>query len=120
MPTCPSCGDEFDTRRGLGVHHSSAHDERLPNRECAHCESEFYCEYERKYCSDDCRDDILPVVNDGVSSVGVSAMPIPRKQHSRHGGRYSGLCAVLWDDESVVTPAIRGCPTRTARAVPSA
>lgn len=56
MPTCPSCGDEFDTRRGLGVHHSSAHDERLPNRECAHCESEFYCEYERKYCSDDCRD----------------------------------------------------------------
>ena len=58
-------------------------------------------------------DDILRVVNDAVSSVGVSAMPIwpenrrfsssrkspiserPRKQHSRHGGRYSGLCAVL-------------------------
>lgn len=56
MPTCPGCGDEFDTRRGLGVHHSSVHGERLPNRECAHCESEFYSEYEKKYCSEDCRD----------------------------------------------------------------
>jgi 5-methylcytosine-specific restriction endonuclease McrA len=56
MPTCPTCGDEFGTRRGLGVHHSSVHDERLPNRECSRCGSEFYCEYDKKYCSDTCRE----------------------------------------------------------------
>lgn len=43
MPTCPACGDEFDTRRGLGVHHSSVHDERKrralerDDRECVLC-----------------------------------------------------------------------------------
>jgi len=53
---CPTCGAEFDSRRGLGVHHSRVHDERLPNRECDHCGEEFYCEYERKYCGDHCRE----------------------------------------------------------------
>jgi hypothetical protein len=52
---CPTCGDQFDSRRGLGVHHSSVHDERLPNRECAECSERFYSEYEQKYCSDECR-----------------------------------------------------------------
>lgn len=55
MHTCPTCGDEFDTRRGLGVHHSCTHDERLPNRECANCGADFYCKYEKTYCSEDCR-----------------------------------------------------------------
>lgn len=53
--TCPTCGESFDTRRGLGVHHSSAHDERLPNRTCSHCSQQFYCDYQKKYCSEDCR-----------------------------------------------------------------
>lgn len=52
---CPTCGKRFDTTRGLGVHHSAAHDELLPNRECAACGETFHSEHERKYCSDDCR-----------------------------------------------------------------
>jgi hypothetical protein len=53
---CPTCGDGFDTRRGLGVHHSHVHGENLPNRTCDNCGREFYCEYEKRYCSEDCRD----------------------------------------------------------------
>ena len=59
MHQCPSCGDSFETRRGLGVHHSSVHDERLPNRECADCGAEFHSEYEKKYCSDSCRESAI-------------------------------------------------------------
>lgn len=54
---CPTCGDVFDSRRGLGVHQSVTHDERLPNRRCDHCGEEFYCDYERTYCSEDCLQD---------------------------------------------------------------
>lgn len=53
---CPTCGDTFDSSRGLGVHHSAVHDELLPNRECACCDELFHSEHERKYCSEDCRD----------------------------------------------------------------
>jgi hypothetical protein len=53
---CPTCDAVFDSRRGLGVHHSSVHDERLPNRECDECGSQFYSEYEKKYCSSECRE----------------------------------------------------------------
>jgi len=53
---CPTCGRVFDSRRGLGVHHSRVHDERLPNRECDRCGEEFYAESARAYCSDDCHD----------------------------------------------------------------
>lgn len=58
MPTfpCPTCEDVFDTRRGLGVHHSVQHDERLPNRTCSECGDEFYSSYEKRYCSPDCLD----------------------------------------------------------------
>src|SRR6056297_2142539 len=51
---CPSCSRSFETRRGLGVHHRSIHNERLPNRTCARCGSEFYSDYSKKYCSDEC------------------------------------------------------------------
>lgn len=54
--SCPKCGDEFDTRRGLGVHHTRAHGERLPNRVCAQCGDEFHCTYQKKYCSEECRE----------------------------------------------------------------
>jgi predicted nucleic acid-binding Zn ribbon protein len=53
---CPICGDTFESSRGLGVHHSAAHDELLPNRECAACGEAFHSEHEQKYCSDDCRE----------------------------------------------------------------
>lgn len=53
---CPTCGRSFDTRRGLGVHHSHAHDERLPNRECDRCGERFYSESARAYCSEACHD----------------------------------------------------------------
>ena len=56
---CPTCGRVFDSRRGLGVHHSRAHGERLPNRECAECGTEFHEEYEKKYCSDECYDEAV-------------------------------------------------------------
>lgn len=56
MPTCPTCGRPFDSQRGVRVHHSSVHDERLPNRVCGACESEFYSEHEKKYCSSECRE----------------------------------------------------------------
>jgi 5-methylcytosine-specific restriction endonuclease McrA len=52
---CPSCQRVFDTERGLRVHHAQAHDELLPNRICATCGEEFYCEHEQKYCSEECR-----------------------------------------------------------------
>ena len=56
---CPTCERVFDTRRGLGVHHSRVHDERLPNRECDNCGEQFYCEYAKKYCSDACHDEAV-------------------------------------------------------------
>jgi hypothetical protein len=56
---CPTCGETFDSRRGLGVHHSAVHDELLPNRECAACGAAFHSGHERKYCSDDCRDEAV-------------------------------------------------------------
>ncbi len=51
---CPTCKSAFDTRRGLGVHHSLVHDEQLPNRECANCGEEFYSSYAKKYCTKEC------------------------------------------------------------------
>lgn len=57
MPTfsCPKCDDVFDTRRGLGVHHTRTHGERLANRECDFCCEAFHSSYEKKYCSEQCR-----------------------------------------------------------------
>jgi hypothetical protein len=54
---CPTCGRDFETRRGLGVHHVHAHDERLPNRECRNCGAEFYAASDRAYCSETCLDE---------------------------------------------------------------
>ena len=59
MVDCPTCGESFDSSRGLGVHHSAVHDELLPNRECARCETEFHSEHEKKYCSEECRDEAV-------------------------------------------------------------
>lgn len=51
---CPTCDRDFDTRRGLGVHHVHAHNERLPNRDCDYCGVELYSDYAKKYCSENC------------------------------------------------------------------
>lgn len=51
---CPTCDASFDTRRGRGVHHVHVHDERLPNRTCDNCESPFYSDYAKRYCSREC------------------------------------------------------------------
>lgn len=59
MDTCPTCGHGFSTERGVRVHHVQAHGETLPNRECAACGTEYYSEYEQKYCSDACRDEAV-------------------------------------------------------------
>lgn len=56
MHPCPSCSRAFETRRGLGVHHSIVHDEQLPNRSCDECGTRFYSSYEKRYCSDECLD----------------------------------------------------------------
>lgn len=61
---CPTCESAFDTRRGLGVHHSLVHGERLPNRECANCSDEFYCSYAKMYCSEECRREGLSLENE--------------------------------------------------------
>lgn len=57
--TCPACEREFDTSRGLRVHHSAVHGTKLPNRECDHCGREFYCEHRNKYCSEECLDEAV-------------------------------------------------------------
>lgn len=77
---CPTCGRVFDARRGLGVHHSRVHGERLSNRECAECGERFYSEYERKYCSEECLDE-------GVSFEG--------KAHPNYsGGKETTSCDI--------------------------
>jgi endogenous inhibitor of DNA gyrase (YacG/DUF329 family) len=53
---CPTCGRDFSSERGMRVHHSQVHDETLPNRDCDHCGTAFHSEYEKAYCSSDCRD----------------------------------------------------------------
>lgn len=54
MHECPSCDRVFETLRGLGVHHVSAHDERLPKGHCRHCGVPLTSEDATKYCSQAC------------------------------------------------------------------
>lgn len=57
MDGCPNCHRTFDSKRGLRVHHAHVHDEQLPNRTCACCNERFQSDHEKKYCSDECRDE---------------------------------------------------------------
>ncbi|MDY6817285.1 MAG: HNH endonuclease signature motif containing protein [Halobacteriales archaeon] len=51
---CPTCGTRLDTEQGVRIHHTTVHDEPLPNRVCSGCATEFYDpKARRKYC-DDC------------------------------------------------------------------
>lgn len=67
---CPTCGQVFDSKRGLGVHHSTSHGEKLPNRECTACGEEFYREHEQKYCSDGCRDEAVSFAGEANPNYG--------------------------------------------------
>lgn len=60
---CPSCGSSFETHRGLGVHHNKIHGESLPNRQCDNCDTRYYAPYQKKYCSDDCRQEAVTFEN---------------------------------------------------------
>ncbi len=51
---CPSCNKQYSTHRGLSVHHTRVHDEKLPNRTCEHCGTKFRSDYQKTYCSEDC------------------------------------------------------------------
>lgn len=82
--TCPVCGDEFDSSRGLGVHHSAAHGTLLPNRECSNCGQEFHCKHEKKYCSEKC-------LHDAVSYEGANN---PHYQ----GGKETTECEICGDE----------------------
>ncbi|MFC6716344.1 HNH endonuclease [Natrialbaceae archaeon GCM10025810] len=99
MFTCPTCGRGFETRRGLGVHHSSVHGERLPNRTCERCGEEFYCEYRKKYCSSECR-------SEAVSFAG--------ENHPNYQGKKERTNCVLCDAEFEYYPSNKEglyCPT---------
>ncbi|UPV73359.1 HNH endonuclease [Halorussus limi] len=50
---CPTCEDSFDSRQGTRIHHSHAHGEKLPNRTCNGCGTDFYDPKSRlEYCGD--------------------------------------------------------------------
>lgn len=106
MPTfaCPKCDDVFDTQRGLDVHHTRTHGERLANRACSHCGEEFYCSYQKKYCSERCR--ILGVSYAGENNpnyqgkkaksccelCGARFEYYPSEKVGRYVGRYCSDC----------------------------
>lgn len=65
---CPSCSRTFDCQRGLRVHHTQTHSEKLQTEECAHpaCSEEHN---NRKYCSHECRSDHLKTQEEWKSAV---------------------------------------------------
>jgi 5-methylcytosine-specific restriction endonuclease McrA len=44
MKTCPECGDEFDTIRGVRTHYGMSHSGNMDNNECDLCGQSFYSE----------------------------------------------------------------------------
>jgi len=59
MPTdCPTCGDTFDSQRGMRIHHSKIHGESISgfNKTCEQCGEEFTGRNRKnKYCSKNCQ-----------------------------------------------------------------
>jgi hypothetical protein len=51
---CPTCGKDLTTERGMRRHHTTVHDDPLPNRTCKGCGTEFYDEKARLEFCDDC------------------------------------------------------------------
>ncbi|SFB74115.1 HNH endonuclease [Halobiforma haloterrestris] len=52
--TCPTCGRELETERGVRQHHTKVHGESLPNRTCKGCGTAFYDPKSRQSYCDDC------------------------------------------------------------------
>lgn len=97
--SCPTCDSTFETRRGLGVHHSQLHDQRLPNRKCGNCGQEFYCSYQKKFCSETC-------LRESVSYKGTAN---PNYQ----GGKETTECELCGDEFEYYPSEKEGlyCPT---------
>ncbi|PSP40042.1 HNH endonuclease [Halobacteriales archaeon QH_7_65_31] len=55
MADCPTCDESRDSWQKLRLHHLDTHDCSLPNRECDRCGERFFCEHQRKYCSQECQ-----------------------------------------------------------------
>jgi len=51
---CPTCDRDFSTERGMRVHHTTVHDERLPNRRCTDCGTAFCAPNGDRTRYDDC------------------------------------------------------------------
>lgn len=50
---CPTCGESFDSKQGMRIHHGHKHGETLPNRTCKDCGVDFYdAKSRRSYCED--------------------------------------------------------------------
>ncbi len=81
--TCPTCGRVLASQRGVAVHHSRSHGEKLPNRSCKTCGADFYSEYEKRYCSESCR-------SQGVSYEG-------EDNPNYSGGRQTTTCQICGD-----------------------
>ena len=100
MHQCPSCDDSFDTRRGLGVHHSRVHGESLPNRTCEYCDADFHSPYEKRYCSETClsasdsfEGENHPNWKDGKETTGCEICSAEFEYYpSEKEGLYCGTC----------------------------
>lgn len=82
--TCPDCGRVFDTELGLRTHYGRVHNGNLPNRVCSVCQTEFYAEHEKKYCSEEC-------LHEGKSYSGAD-------NPNYSGGKSVGTCELCDDD----------------------
>lgn len=51
---CPTCTREFASERGMRVHHTTVHDEQLPNQHCSDCGTAFYASNGDRMRCDDC------------------------------------------------------------------
>ena len=100
--TCLTCSVEFDSSRGLRVHHARAHGETLPNRECPVCGDEFYSEYEQRSCSEE--------VERKPSASPVRTTPTTEAERRKRSARSAARRS------STILRTRRGCtaPTRCA------
>lgn len=104
----------FETQRGLRVHHSRQHDEHLPNRTCRNCNHEFYCRYEKRYCSDNCREESVsfsgsanPNYQGGKETTNCE---LCGRQFTYYPSEKEGLyCSMCVESETwQTTPTVRG------------
>lgn len=81
---CPVCERTFDSELGLRTHYGRVHEGNLPNQTCPVCRSEFYADYEKKYCSEEC-------LREGTSYSGTD-------NPNYSGGKEVSTCEICNDD----------------------